>query len=275
MYDEEITIDIEAIKLMPNESITDPETVRQIGLYCIQNRDVTLANKINGEYGYHAALYPHLIKGYDITPDTPIKHTKEFILNELGITDDVLAIFPYGSRVYGTAGKNSDYDYIIVMKAAILSNGAFRNNAISSSDRQIQGVVYSRGGFIDAINNYEIGALECLSLPENMVVDKKWPFKVSKWVTEDMVKSIIVKASNSRHNADQQSKNGNKYIGKKGMYQSLRILMFGLQLKEHGKIVDFTVGNELYDEIMRIEDAEFDTRDYFDQFSELLTEIRE
>lgn len=270
----EITIDIEAIRQMPNESITDVETIRQIGLYCVQNRDVSLANKIDGRYEF-AALYPNVELTHNITPDTPLKHTKEFILDELGVTDEVLAIFPYGSRVYGTAGRNSDFDYIIVMKAAILPSGAFRNNAISSSDRKIQGVVYSRGGFIDAINNYEIGALECLSLPEDSVIYKKWPFKVSKWVTEDMVKAIVVKASNSRHNADQQSKNGNKYIGKKGMFQALRILMFGLQLKEHSKIVDFSVGNELYNDIMRVEEAEFDTRDYFDQFNELLNELRE
>jgi len=121
------------------------------------------------------------------------------ILEELGVEGDVLAIFPYGSHVYGTATEKSDRDYIIVMKGAMLDNGAFRNNAISNADWSIQGVVYSRGGFLDAINNYEIAALECLSLDESQIVLKKWPFKVTNWNNKRLVKAIIRKASDSRH----------------------------------------------------------------------------
>jgi len=263
--DNKITIDIEEIRKMPNESVTDPEIIRQISIYCIEHRDITLANKIDGRL-HHLALYPYVA--------TPIKLTKEFILKELGITDDVVAIFPYGSQVYGTAGKDSDNDFIIVMKRGILENGAFRNNAISNASRNIQGVVYSRGGFIDAINNYEIGALECLSLSPEDVIFKKWSFNVQNWNEKEMVKKIIYKASASRHTADQQCKNGNRWIGKKGMYHALRILNFGLQLKEHGKIVDFSVCNDMHREIMQIEDIEFDTRDYYDEFDRLLEELR-
>jgi predicted nucleotidyltransferase len=40
---------------------------------------------------------------------------EEHILQELNITDDVLAIFQYGSHVYGTANAESDRDFIIVV----------------------------------------------------------------------------------------------------------------------------------------------------------------
>ena len=76
----------------------------------------------------------------------------------------VLNIYPYGSQVYGTATKDSDNDYVIVMKSSLLPSGAFKDNAISSDDRKIQGTCYSRSGFIDAINNYQIVALECIFL---------------------------------------------------------------------------------------------------------------
>jgi len=259
-----ITIDIEEIRKLPNESITDPEIIRQISLWCIQNRDVTLANKIDGRFTY-AALYPEVIN---------ITYTKDFILNELGITGEVLAIFPYGSQVYGTAGVDSDHDFIIVMKSALLDSGAFRDNAISNEDKSIQGVVYSRGGFIDAINNYEIGALECLSLPEDKVIFKKWPFKVNVWNEYTMIKAIISKASSSRHNADQQSKNGNKTIGRRAMFHALRILNFGLQLKEHQKIVDFGVCNKMYEEMKKVKEGDFDTRDYYKKFDSLIKKLR-
>ncbi len=100
--------------------------------------------------------------------------TKEQILDTFNITDDVLAIYPYGSIVYGNNTVDSDTDYIIVMKASTLPSGAFKQNAISSKDRKIQAILYSRGGFMDAINNYEIGAMECLSLPEDKISQKRY-----------------------------------------------------------------------------------------------------
>jgi hypothetical protein len=259
-----ITIDIEEIRKLPNESVTDPEIIRQISMYCIENRDVSLANKIDGRLSYPEAT----------TSDTKPDLTKEYILNELGITGEVLAIFSYGSQVYGTAGPESDNDYIIVMKSAMLDNGAFRNNAISNEDKSIQGVVYSRGGFIDAINKYEIGALECLSLPPSKIIYKKWPFKVGVWDEKQMIKAIISKASASRHNADQQSKNGNKIIGRRGMFHALRILNFGMQLKRFRKIVYFGACNKMYEEMKNVKEDDFDTRDYYDEFNKLLEKLR-
>ncbi len=196
------------------------------------------------------------------------------ILEELGITEDVLAIFPYGSQVYGTADENSDHDFIIVLKRSLLENGAFRQNAISNPDKTIQAVLYSRGGFIDALNNYEIGALECLSLPPELVLLKKWPFKISKWHEKTMIKKIIQKASASRHIADQQAKTGYPDRAKKGIFHALRILHFGLQLKEHQKIVDFQACNDLFYQLKEVSLENFDTRDYYVLFDELLEKIR-
>lgn len=200
--------------------------------------------------------------------------TPEFILNELNVTEDVLNIYPYGSRVYGTATEDSDHDFIIVTKGAFLKSGAFRQNAISSKDWKVQGVLYSRGGFMDAINNYEIGALECMSLDPSMIIQSKWPFKPQKWNTKELANKIIQKASASWHTADMQSKNDDKDIAKKGIYHALRILMFGLQLKEHQKIVDFTVGNKMKEEFNLIEDEDFDTRDYIKVRNYLINELR-
>lgn len=200
--------------------------------------------------------------------------SKDEILKELKIEGDVLAIFPYGSRVYGTAGDESDHDYIIVMKSALLPSGAFRDNAISNDDYTIQGVVYSRGGFIDAVNSYEIGALECIFLPEEKVIYKKWPFKITNWNEKEMAKAIIRKASDSRHYANMASKNGDKERGIKSMYHALRILKFGLQLKKHQRIVDFTECNDMYEEFMAMNPEDFDSRDYFKKFDELVKELR-
>lgn len=62
-----------------------------------------------------------------------------------------------------------------------------------------QAVCYSRSGFIDAINNYEICALECLFLSEDKIIQKKWNFSITSWNDKEFVKKIISKASSSWH----------------------------------------------------------------------------
>ncbi len=198
----------------------------------------------------------------------------EEILTALNIAEDVIGIFAYGSRVYGTATENSDYDYIIVTKGAFLKSGGFRQNAISSSDRKIQGVLYSRSGFIDAINNYDIAVLECLFLDRKDVLLMKWPFKIQKWETKVLVEKLIQKASASWYIATQQIKDDYKEIAKKGIFHSLRILMFGLQLKEYGKIIDFTVANSLKTEIDNFDLNEFDEKTYLTMRNNLMLKLR-
>ena len=199
----------------------------------------------------------------------------EEILKELKITEEVVTIYPYGSHVYGSAKEGSDVDYIIVTKGAFLKSGGFKQNAISSFDKKAQGVLYSRSGFTDAINNYEIAALECLSLEPDKIILSKWPFKLHKWDEKEMVKNIIKKASASWYIASEQSKNDDKHLAKKGIYHALRILMFGLQLKEHKKIIDFQCSNELKQEIYNLPDDMFDDRLYLKLRDELITKLKE
>ena len=203
-----------------------------------------------------------------------MENKAEDILKALKVDEEVLAIYPYGSRVYGTASETSDHDYIIVTKGAFLKSGAFKQNAISSEDKKIQGVLYSRSGFIDALNNYEIGALECLFLDPSVVVLSKWPFKLQKWDEKEMASKIIQKASASWHIGSQQSKDGFKAIAKKGIFHALRILMFGVQLKENKKIVDYAEANELKKEFDRLPEDMFDDRMYLSLRDELMTKLK-
>lgn len=203
--------------------------------------------------------------------ETQIQH----ILNELEINEEILNIYPYGSRVYGTSDSLSDSDYIIVTKSGMLKSGGFKQNAISSKDRKIQGVLYSRSGFIDAINNYEIAALECLSLDEDQVLQKKWDFKIQKWNDKDFIKAIIIKMSASWFSADNHSKDGYKDLAKKGLFHAIRILMFAQQLKKEQKIYDFTIANDFKKEIKSIDNEIFDVRNFIPMRDKLITELKE
>lgn len=204
------------------------------------------------------------------------------ICNALGIVEEeVVNIYPYGSRVYGTDDEFSDDDFIIVFKSSMIKSkhgnyNTFKNNAISSNDGDIQGVCYSRGGFIDAINNYDVAAWECLSLPEEKVIKSKWPFKVQKYEEKQMVKSIITKASSSWHIAGKASSYGNYDQAEKGVFHALRILDFGLQIKENQKIVNFSSSNHIWDKLLLNEDefTKKEIKEYMPLRDELMEKIR-
>lgn len=198
----------------------------------------------------------------------------ENILSELKIAEEILNVYPYGSHVYGTNNEESDNDYIIVTKSGLLQSGGFKQNAISNDDRTIQGVLYSRSGFIDAINNYDIAALECLFLPENKVLQKKWNFKIQKWDEKEFVKKIIIKMSSSWFSADNNSKDGYKEIAKKGVFHSIRILMFAKQLKEKQEIYDFEACNAFREELRAIKNEDFDVRDFIKMRDKLVDELK-
>jgi len=197
---------------------------------------------------------------------------KEKILRELKIEGEVLNIYHYGSHVYGTNTPESDHDFIIVMKAGILDSGGFKDNAISNEDESIQGVVYSRGGFQDAINNYEIGALECLFLHEDQILQAKWPYKLTKLVHKDMAKKIISRASNQWHIAKYQYTDGEIGRAKKGIWHAMRILIFGIQLKENSVILDYGAANDIKKVIDN--DKDFNPKKYLDFFNSMRERLK-
>lgn len=174
-----------------------------------------------------------------------MRHTPEEICEKLKLDfSKVLNIYPYGSRVYGTANAESDDDFVVVFKGSMLPSGAFKDNAISSDDWLVQGVCYSRSGFLDALNNYQINALECVFLPEEKILKNSMEFKLQKLVKKELAKKIITTASSSWHFANLSYRD--KYIDscKKNVYHALRILDFGQQIKDHGRILDYGAMND-------------------------------
>ena len=90
-----------------------------------------------------------------------------------------------------------------------------------------------------------------------------------------MIKQVIRKASDSRHYANMASKNGDGEHAIKSMFHALRILQFGLQLKEHKKIIDFQACNNLYADFKKILPENFDSRNYFRIFDKLMNNLKE
>ena len=199
--------------------------------------------------------------------------TAEKICEELNIDySKILNIYPYGSRVYLCDDEFSDSDYIIVYKASILPSGAFRDNAISSVDFSTQAVCFSRGGFIDAINNYDMSALECIFLPEDKIIQKKMNFGITKYNQKDLAKKVITKASSSWHFSILAYNDENIESSQKNIYHALRILNFGIQIKENKKIIDYSSMNDMRNTIYN--DVNYKPFNYLDLFMKLSEKIK-
>jgi predicted nucleotidyltransferase len=183
-----------------------------------------------------------------------------------------LNIYPYGSKIYGTNNEDSDDDFVIVYRSSLLPSGAFKDNAISSQDRSVQGSCYSRSGFIDAINNYQISALECIFLPDDKIIQKKMNFVMNKFDVRELSKKIISTASSSWHFANLAYQDDHIDSSKKNIYHSLRILDFGIQIKENRKIVDYGSAS-LYKEL--VDHAEnYKPKNFHDLFIELSEKLK-
>ena len=203
-----------------------------------------------------------------------MKYRAEEICEKLNLNlDDVWNIYPYGSRVYSCYNEYSDYDYIIVYKQSFLPSGSFKDNAISSEDYTIQGTCYSRGGFIDAINNYQMPALEAIFLPDEKIVKKTFNFKLNKFEEKQFVKKVITLASASWHNAILSYKDDNHPYVSKNIFHALRILDFGVQIKNHGKIINYSSMNEVKEKLYDI-DYIPEINDWYDLFMNLQEELK-
>ena len=186
---------------------------------------------------------------------------------------DVLSIFPYGSRVYGTNSPHSDYDYIAVFK-----DGTVKDEfSLEKSNYNIH--TYNYSSFNKLLEKHKISPLECISLPEDKILcnRKKFNFKLN---IATLRSSISEKASHSWVKAKKKLEveiDKNVYIAKKSLFHSFRIIDFGKQIAKNGKIINYSSMNDLWFEIFNNPSENW--KDYFDLYkmkhNHNLTEFRE
>ncbi|MNB85416.1 hypothetical protein D3C81_711820 [compost metagenome] len=185
--------------------------------------------------------------------------------------DDILNVYRYGSRVYGTATNESDHDLIIVKKGA--------EGIIEGIESGILNLtIYDELSFQEAINNHEISVLECLFLPKNCIITEKKKFDFELDITK-LRNSISQKSSNSWVKTKKKltvEKDYNPYIAKKSLFHSFRILKYGIQIAKYGRIFDYTEANYLWEEINSFEtnDWEFFKTKYQPVYNELKSQFK-
>lgn len=155
----------------------------------------------------------------------------------------IFNIYIFGSRIYGTSNHDSDWDIIMVA-----------NNSVESSEirRGLFNIhVYTPDKFKKDLDWHRINNLECIFAPDWAIlketIDYKKEFKLDssklRHATSHISSNSWVKCKKKLVIADEY------HTGIKSLFHSIRIPMFATQIMQHGKIVDFSCANWVWDKI--------------------------
>jgi hypothetical protein len=161
------------------------------------------------------------------------------------IKEPLTHVFAYGSHIYGTNTEKSDEDFIVIVRSdEIVDYGIHEDN------RNI--FVHSDTLFQQMIDDHKVQALECIfSHPHSFT------FTLNP---EKLRSSFSAVVSNAMSKARKKLKPGehfNSYIAKKSLFHGIRILDYGCQIAEHGKIINFQSANNHFHNIFSIDSDDF------------------
>jgi predicted nucleotidyltransferase len=164
------------------------------------------------------------------------------------MNNQILNIYMRGSHVYGTNDEESDVDYLFVVDHHKEKESQFAG--------QYSVMVHPAGYFQELIDQHRPSALECIFLPEEFKIESR-KFNLDLDLAK-LRRSFSAKASNSWVKAKKKiDVHGEHRKGRKSLFHALRILLFGIQIAEHGKIVDFGQANCHWHQIQRQNFAEW------------------
>ena len=148
--------------------------------------------------------------------------------------DKVVGVYPYGSRLYGTAGEKSDLDLVVIVDM-------IKNDYLQYETDDLDIHFMSINHYKNKLKEHDIMALECFYNP-SPYLEYPVQFQLDK---PTLRKSISAICSNSWAKAGKKLELSEEddYIGLKSLFHSFRILTYGIDMAREDKI-DFTkVGN--------------------------------
>ena len=164
--------------------------------------------------------------------------------NELIVSS--INIYEWGSRVYQTATEFSDWDYIAIVPDDFPKEpdqyefGHHTYNIDHESD------------WLAKLKRNSVEALVCLSLSPKFIIKKtkSYPFTFNPDGANEAIserESIAWVKGKKKLTIE---KDFDWRGGKKSIWHSLRLYMFGTQCAQYGSIVDFTEANSYYTDIV-------------------------
>lgn len=196
-------------------------------------------------------------------------------LKELIRDNNILNIYIHGSKVYGTSSPNSDTDYIVVEDLELLPFKTVEDEN-NSDTIKVENDDYS---FISK-ENWKNQALNN-SLDFVEVFYSPIQFKVKEtYIPEFTLDKELIRRNFSKVSSNswvkckkklEVEKDFDPYIGKKSLFHSLRILIFGIDLLKN-ETINYQKANYLYKEIVL---NDFIDWNYFkDKFQPLRNQLK-
>lgn len=180
----------------------------------------------------------------------------------------LLAVYGFGSRVYGTAGSESDYDFYVIAEG--VRDGA------EVRDGDINLHLHTPAHFQELLDRHKVGAIECHMAPREHRLVERWTFSFNLDLAS-LRREFATVSSNSWVKAKKKLEVEHEpYIGKKSLWHAMRIVMFGTQIATSGRITDFGAANPLYRSIVQnqTDDWNYFKANYQTKFNNLNTEFR-
>lgn len=155
-------------------------------------------------------------------------------------------IYEWGSRVYQTATEFSDWDYIAIVPDDFPEEPdqyEFGNHTYN---------IEHESDWFAKLKRNSVEALECFSLSPKFIVKKtkSYPFTFNP----DGAHAVISERASIAWVKGKKKLTIEKDFdwrgGKKSIWHSLRLYMFGTQCAQYGSIVDFTEANSYYNDIV-------------------------
>lgn len=173
----------------------------------------------------------------------------ETLIEEVKVEEaQMLLLVLVGSRLHGTSVSTSDYDFLLVVTDNTpLPEGAKVERA------HLDVTIFTRSEYIAKLSDGgDFQTLEPLWVPEVC----RWVCKedfLPHWNGDLARVRVAVSSIASKGHAYAKilmTKEGNFRLAKKNLAHEIRNLRLGLQIVEHGRIVDYTETKELYEQIM-------------------------
>jgi predicted nucleotidyltransferase len=140
---------------------------------------------------------------------------------------DVALLVPVGSRVYGTARPDSDHDFLAVVESG-------RDDLLYAPDVNV--TVKARASFEQALRDHSMFAMEAHFAPTRLV-EGSFPFKLDR---RALWSAVEKKSAEDFAKAEKRYDEEPTAMAKK-LFHSVRVVDFGVQLCERGRLEDFMV----------------------------------
>jgi predicted nucleotidyltransferase len=154
----------------------------------------------------------------------------------------------FGSRIYGNFNKNSDYDYIAI-------GDKIKYQEVIKGYINIH--LFNERLFRSNLDDYDMRAIECVLAPQFAKLKESIKFNV-KIKPKTFRDSLYFQIDKNWRVGKKKFSESNIYGGKKRIYHSLRLLLFGIQLLESGKISNWSVANQFHQEISTDKHSDWD-----------------